>query len=341
MSGQATKVAINGLGRIGRAFLKLAIKRPELEIVAVNDLGDLKNLAYLLKYDSAYGRSDLEITTTEKELIVNGKTIKFLQEKEPNKLPWGQLGVKVVVESTGFFETYDKAKLHLDGGAQRVVISAPVKGAPVPGVTGATILMGINDDKLASCQITSNASCTTNSASPIIQIMLETVGVEKAVLNTVHAYTASQRLVDSPDAKDWRRGRAAAVSIIPSTTGAAIAVTEAVPALKGLFDGIALRVPTITGSMADITFISKRNTTVEEVNNILKKAASEPRWQKIFNVSEEQLVSADIAGNPYASLADLTMTKVVGGNLVKILAWYDNEMGYTHSLVEHVIKAGS
>ncbi len=335
-----TRIAINGLGRIGRATLKLALRRPELEVVAVNDLGDAANLAYLLKYDSAYGRSGLEIKTEPGSLIVNGQAIKFLQEKEPNKLPWRELNVKVVVESTGFFETYEKAKLHLDAGAQRVVISAPVKGEAVPGITGATVLMGINDQVLQSAQITSNASCTTNSASPVIQIMLESVGVEKAVLNTVHAYTASQRLVDSPDGKDWRRGRAAASSIIPSTTGAAIAVTEAIPALKGLFDGIALRVPVLAGSLADITFISKRDTSVEEVNNLLRDAASEPRWQGIFAVSEEQLVSSDIVGTVHASLADLTMTKVVGGNLVKILAWYDNEMGYTHALVEHVVRAG-
>lgn len=338
-----TRVAINGLGRIGRAFLKLAVKRPgELEVVAVNDLGDLENLAYLLRYDSAYGRSRLDIKTGNGELIINGQKIKFLQEKEPSKLPWRDLNVKVVVESTGFFETYQKAKAHLEAGAQKVVVSAPMKDEPVPGVVGATVLMGINDDKLATCQITSNASCTTNSASPVIQIMLESIGVEKAVLNTVHAYTATQSLVDAPDKKgDYRRGRAAAQNIIPSTTGAAIAVTEAVPVLKNLFDGIALRVPVIAGSIADITFISKRNTSVEEVNKILTEAAQQPRWQKVFSVTNEQLVSADILGCPFASLVDLTMTKVVGGNLVKILAWYDNEMGYTNALLEHVLKTGS
>ncbi|MEK7650270.1 MAG: glyceraldehyde 3-phosphate dehydrogenase NAD-binding domain-containing protein [Patescibacteria group bacterium] len=337
------RVAINGLGRIGRAFLKLAVKRPEeLEIVAVNDLGDLENLAYLLRYDSAYGRSGLDIKTGNGELVVNNQRIKFLQEKEPGKLPWRDLNVKVVVESTGFFETYQKAKAHLEAGAQKVVVSAPMKDEPVPGVVGATVLMGINDDKLATCQISSNASCTTNSASPVIQIMLESIGVEKAILNTVHAYTATQSLVDAPDKKgDYRRGRAAAQNIIPSTTGAAIAVTEAVPALKNLFDGIALRVPVIAGSIADITFISKRATTVEEVNNILREAAKLPRWQKVFSTTDEQLVSTDIVGCPFASLADLTMTKVVGGNLVKILAWYDNEMGYTNSLLEHVVKAGN
>lgn len=334
------RVAINGLGRIGRAFLKLGIERPELEIVAVNDLGDLENLAYLLRRDSAYGRSGLPIAARGNQLVVADQAIRFIQEKDPAKLPWRDLGVKVVVESTGFFETAAKAKAHLEAGAHKVVVSAPLKGEAVPGVVGATVLMGINEEALARCQISSNASCTTNSVSPIIQIMLESVGVEKAVLNTVHAYTASQSLVDSPDAKDWRRGRAAAVSIIPSTTGAAIAVTEAIPALRGLFDGIALRVPVLTGSIADLTFISKRPTSAEEVNDILRRAAGEARWQKVFGVTDEPLVSADIVGGSQASLADLTLTKVVGGNLVKVLAWYDNEMGYAHTLVEHVVQAG-
>lgn len=336
------RVAINGLGRIGRAFLKLAIKRPELEVVAVNDLGDLENLAYLLRYDTTYGRSDLEIKTVPGTLVVSGQSIQFTQEKEPAKLPWRGLGVKVVVESTGLFETYAKAKTHLEAGAGKVVVSAPLKDEPVPGVVGATVLVGINDNLLATCQISSNGSCTTNAAGPIIQIMLESVGVEKAVLNTVHAYTATQRLVDSPDTKgDYRRGRAAAQNIVPSTTGAAVSVTEAIPSLRNLFDGVALRVPVLTGSIADITFISKRSTGVEEINNILRAAARDPRWQKVFSVTDEPLVSADIIGSSYASLADLTMTKVVGGNLVKILAWYDNEMGYAHTLVEHVIKAGN
>lgn len=334
------RVAINGLGRIGRAFLKLAVTRPELEVVAVNDLGDLENLAYLLRYDSAYGRSSLRITTSGNELVVQDQKIRFIQEQDPARLPWRELGVKVVVESTGLFETYAAAKSHLNAGAEKVVVSAPLKDKPLPGIVGATVLMGVNDDKLATCQISSNASCTTNSASPIIQIMLDSVGVEKAVLNTVHAYTASQRLVDSPDEKDWRRGRAAAHNIIPSTTGAAISVTEAIPALAGLFDGIALRVPVINGSIADITFISKRPTSVAEVNNILRQAAALPRWQRIFAVTDEPLVSSDIASGPYASIADLALTKVVGGNLVKILAWYDNELGYAHTLVDHVIKTG-
>lgn len=334
------KVAINGLGRIGRAFLKLAIKEPQLKIVAVNDLGDLNNLAYLLKYDSAYGPSGLEIKVEGDNLIINGQAIKFIQQKDPSQLPWGQLGVEVVVECTGVYETYAKSKAHLDAGAHKVVVSAPLKDEPLPGISGATILMGINDAKLATCQITSNASCTTNSAAPVIQILHQKLGIEKAVLSTVHGYTATQKLVDAPDAKDWRRGRAAAHNIVPSTTGAAISVTEVIPELKNKFDGIAMRVPVITGSIADITFMAKRRTSVDEVNNILKAAAKEPRWQNIFTVTEEQLVSSDIISSHYASIADLAFTKVVDGNLVKVLAWYDNEMGYTHTLIQHVIKTG-
>lgn len=334
------RVAINGLGRIGRAFLKIAIERSEIEVVVVNDLGDLENLAYLLRYDSAYGRYSHPISVKEKMLVVNGHEIRVCQEKEPARLPWHDLRIDVVVESTGFFTSYDKARAHIDAGARKVVVSAPVKGDPVPGIVGATVLMGINDAKLGACQISSNASCTTNSASPVIQILLETIGIEKAILNTVHGYTATQKLVDAPDAKDFRRGRAAAVNIVPSTTGAAEAVTQAIPALAGKFDGIALRVPILTGSIADITFIAKRPTTVEEVNKILAMAAATPRWRDIFTTTTEPLVSSDIAGSRYASIADLTLTKVVGGNLVKVMAWYDNEMGYTHTLVQHVIKTG-
>ena len=273
-------------------------------------------------------------------LVVDGTEIRFLSEKDPTKLPWKELGVDIVVESTGLFTSYDKAKVHLDAGAKRVVVSAPVKGEPTAGITGGTVLMGINEDELATCQISSNASCTTNAGSPVIQILHETIGIEKAMLNTIHAYTASQRIVDSPNAKDWREGRAGAQNIIPSTTGAAIAVTQVIKDLKGKFDGISMRVPVITGSVADITFLAKRNTTVEEVNDILRKAAKEKRWQGVFAATDEEIVSSDIVGEPHASIADLKFTRVVDGNLVKVLAWYDNEMGYTHTLVDHVVKSG-
>ncbi len=337
------RVAINGCGRIGRAFLKVAQKREELEIVAVNDLGDIKNIAYLLKYDTAYGKSDFTIDIKQGDvptLLIDGKEVRYLSEREPQKLPWKDLNIDVVVESTGLFTAYEKAKVHLDAGAKKVVISAPAKDDGLPGVPCATVLMGINDQKLKDSVITSNASCTTNASSPLICILHEKIGIEKAMLNTVHGYTASQALVDSPNKKDFREGRAAAQNIVPSSTGAAIAVTKVITDLAGNFDGISMRVPVVTGSIVDVTFIAKRNTSKEEVNQILKDAAQEARWQKVFTVTEEDLVSSDIIGNSHASIADLQFTRVVGGNLVKVLAWYDNEMGYTHTLVEHVVETG-
>ena len=336
------RVAINGFGRIGRAFLKVAKDRQEIEIVAVNDLGNIANFAYLMKYDTAYGVSPFDVSVNEKNnsLMIDGQEVKFISEKDPTKLPWKALDIDVVVESTGLFTSSDKAQAHIDAGAKRVVVSAPVKDAPDSKVKGATVLMAMNEDKLEGCQISSNASCTTNAGSPLIAILDETLGIEKALLNTVHAYTASQSLVDGPAKKDLREGRAAAMNIVPSSTGAAIAVTQVATQLKGLFDGISIRVPVVTGSIVDVTFISKRATTAEEVNTILKKAAAESRWNGIFTTTEEQLVSRDIIGNRHASIADLAFTRVVGGNLVKVLAWYDNEMGYTYTLVEHVIKAG-
>lgn len=331
------KVAINGFGRIGRAFFKLAQESPEIEIVAINDLGDVKNLAYLLKFDTVYGKNDLSIEATADKLIVNGKEIAFLQEKDPSQLPWGDMSIDVVLESTGFFTKYEGAKLHLDAGAKKVVISAPAKGEPIPGVVSATVLMGINHEQLGTCQISSNGSCTTNASSPVMQIMHETIGVEKAILTTVHGYTATQNLQDSPD-KDYRKGRAAAQNIIPTTTGAAIAVTEVITELTGKFDGIAMRVPVVVGSIADITFIASRDTSVEEINNIFRRSASDPRWAGIFTVSEDPIVSTDIIGERYGAIVDLEFTKVVDGNLVKILSWYDNEMGYTNTLIQHVIE---
>ena len=336
------KVAINGFGRIGRAFLRSAyLQKDKIQIVAINDLGDINNLAYLLKYDSVYGRAKFDVSVSGGKLKAGDWEIDMYAEKDPAHLPWGKEGVDVVVESTGFFTEYAKAKAHLEAGAKKVVISAPAKGEPADaGVTGGTILLGINDDKLSTCQITSNASCTTNAASPLIVILDEAVGVEKAILNTTHAYTATQAIVDGGAKDDFRRGRAAAINMSPSHTGAAIAVTKAYPSLTGKFDGIAVRVPVAAGSLADVTFIAKRNTSIEEVNAALKKAAGEDRWKRVFTVSEEELVSSDIIGMPYGSIADLTMTRVVDGNLVKVLAWYDNEMGYTHTLVEHVLEAG-
>ncbi len=332
-----TRIAINGFGRIGRSFLKRAQKYSDLEIVAINDLGDVVNLAYLLTYDTAYGRSGLDISVDGQTLTVNGKAIPVLQEKDPSALPWKKLDVGVVVESTGFFTNVADAKKHLDAGAKKVVITAPMKGE-AEGVESGTILLGVNEDKFDTCDITSNASCTTNAASPVIQVLNETLGIEKAILSTTHGYTASQSIQDGPNKKDWREGRAAAGNIVPTSTGAAIAVTKAITDLEGKFDGISLRVPVIVGSIADVTFIAKRDTTAEEVNDILRKAANSDRWQGILKVSDDQLVSSDIVGEAYGAIVDASMTRVVDGNLVKVLSWYDNEMGYAHTLVEHVRK---
>lgn len=335
------RIAINGAGRIGRAFLKLAITNPELQIVAINDLADIENIAYLMKYDTAYGKSGLDIKVNKDAgvLIVNGQEIKYLSEKDPANLPWKDLVVDIVLESTGLFVSRQKSEAHIQAGAKRVVISAPAKdeaGAP----QAATVLMGINESDIETSPVTSNASCTTNAASPLISILNEKIGIESALLNTVHGYTASQSLVDAPNKKDWREGRAAAMNIVPSSTGAAIATTKVIKDLAGKFDGVSMRVPVVTGSIVDITFIAKRATTKEEVNEILTKAAADSRWSGIFDVSNEELVSRDIIGNPHASIADLKFTRVVNGNLVKVLAWYDNEMGYTYTLMRHVIEAG-
>jgi len=332
-----TRVAINGFGRIGRTFFRMAHKNPNFEIVAINDLGDLENLAYLLRYDTAYGRGQYQVEVNEGELVVDGKKIAFIQERDPKSLPWGIMNIDVVVEATGFFASYEKSKMHLEAGAKRVVISAPVKDDPaVAGVTGATVLMGVNDADLATCTISSNASCTTNATSPLVAILKATIGIEKALLNTVHAYTASQLLIDGTSAKDFRSGRAGAQNIIPTSTGAAIATTIAHPELVNKFDGIAMRVPVPVGSIVDVTFIASRDTTAEEINEILTQAAVSDKWKNLFAVSNEPIVSSDIIGAEYAAIADLPMTRVVDGNLVKVLAWYDNETSYTHTLVEHV-----
>jgi glyceraldehyde 3-phosphate dehydrogenase len=331
------RIAINGFGRIGRAFVRQAYDHPEIELVAVNDLGSLENLAYLLKYDTVYRKAPFSVEARDGKLMVNGKEVAFLQEKDPANLPWTDLNIDVVIESTGFFTDYEKANAHITAGAKHVVISAPVKDE---NPLGATVLMGLDESKLGTCPITSNASCTTNSASPVIAILDEAIGIEKALLSTTHAYTASQSIVDGPSKKDKMEGRAAAQNIVPTSTGAAIAVTKAYSTLAGKFDGISLRVPVPAGSIADITFIAKRSTTAEEVNQILRDAAKQERWKGIFNATDEELVSSDIIGEQFASIADLGMTRVVDGNLVKVLAWYDNEAGYTHTLVEHAIKAG-
>ncbi len=334
---KSTRIAINGFGRIGRLFFRQAFGVEGIEIVAINDLGDVQNLAYLLQYDTVYGKYAKEVKSLEDEkvLSVDGKKIKILQEKDPAALPWKDLAVDVVVESTGFFESYEKAKTHIAAGAKRAVITAPAKDED--GTLGHTVLIGTNGGGFEEVRLTSNGSCTTNASAPIVAIMSENPGVKKAVLNTAHAYTATQHIVDSPEkGADFRRGRAAAQNIVPSTTGAAIAITRVVPSLKDKFDGIALRVPVSAGSIADVTFVAKRKTSVEEVNQIFREAAQSSRWKGILKVTEEQLVSSDIVGEPYGAIVDLNFTKVVDGDLVKVLSWYDNEWGYVSTLVRHV-----
>ena len=314
------KLAINGFGRIGRIFFRQAYQQPDIDIVAINDLGSKENLLYLLKYDSVYGRYDK-----------NPKDIQFFQEKNPANLPWGDLGIEVVVESTGVFTSYETAKEHLDAGAKRVVISAPADGEVE------TTLVGVNDDKFANAKpITCNASCTTNSVAPVLAILQEHFGVEKAGMITAHGYTANQNLVDGPNERDMRRGRAAAVNIVPSTTGAAKAVIQSLPMLEGKFDATAIRIPTVTGSLSVVTALLGKKTSVEEINTIFEHAAAESRWANVLKTTRDPIVSTDIIGEPYGAIIDLTLTKVIGGNLVKVFSWYDNEWGYCATLLKHV-----
>ena len=332
------KIAINGFGRIGRLFLREAIGRPDMDIVAINDLGDVENLAYLLKYDTVYHAFPGSVSVVNGNLVINGKEIRFISEKDPSLLPWGNMGIDVVAECSGAFESFEKSSAHIKAGAKRVVISAPAKDED--GELGKTCLLGINESEMSSVKITSNGSCTTNACSPVIMALEEGIGIEKAFLNTTHAYTATQSLVDGPvKGKDFRRGRAAAQNTSPSTTGAAISVARAIKSMAGKFDGISIRVPNITVSLADITFVAKRDVTPEEVNPVLMKAAAEPRFAGLLAATSEQLVSSDIIGAKVASIVNLDFTKVVGGNLVKVLAWYDNEMGYVSTLATHVEKS--
>lgn len=341
MFSSKKKVAINGFGRIGRLFLKNSLGRKDFEVVAINDLGQLENLAYLLEYDTVYGRLGRDVKTEANRLVVDGFSINFFQERDPARLPWKDLTVDIAVEATGVFESYEKARVHLEAGAKRVVITAPAKDEE--GL-GHTVLLGVNEEMAGRVPITSNGSCTTNAASPVIAILAETIGVEKAILNTVHGYTATQSLVDGPvypvgsgtQTKDFRRGRAAAQNIAPSTTGATIAVTRALPQLDKKFDGLALRVPTVSGSLADITFIAKRSTSAEEINRIFEEAEKEKRWQGILKTTRAPIVSSDVLGEPYGAIVDLNFTRVIDGNLVKVLSWYDNEAGYVATLIKHV-----
>lgn len=330
-----TRVAINGFGRIGRNAFKIAFARHDLEIVAINDLTDTKTLAYLLKHDSNYGIYDRKVSHDESNLIVDGHKIKVTAEKDPAALPWREMNVDVVIESTGRFTAKEDAELHIKAGAKRVVLSGPTKSDGVD-----TIVLGANDDKLDdSTVVISNASCTTNSLGAVMAILEAEFGVTKSMMTTVHSYTASQVLQDAP-AKDLREGRNAAENIVPTTTGAATAVALALPQFKGKFDGVSIRVPTPVVSISDITVLLEKNTTVEEINGVFKKAAKEPYYQGILGVSEEPLVSSDYIGNSHSGVVDLLLTKVVDGNLAKIMVWYDNEWGYSNRLVEVVADTG-
>ena len=323
------KLAINGFGRIGRNAFKIAFERRDVKIVAINDLTDTKTLAHLLKHDSSYGTYDRDVKFDEENIIVDGEKIRVYAEKEPKNLPWKDHRVDVVIESTGFFTDPAKAAAHLEAGAKKVVISAPAKGDGAK-----TIVIGVNEDTVTEDdKIISNASCTTNCIAPVMKVLEDTFGIEKALMTTVHSYTASQRILDAP-AKDLREARAAAENIVPTSTGASKAAALTIPALKGKFDGLSIRVPTPVVSLADITAVLKKDTTIEELQEVFKNAAKEPFYEGILGVSEEPLVSIDYRGNSHSSIVDLPLINVVDKNLVKVVAWYDNEWGYSNRLVE-------
>ena len=329
------RIAINGFGRIGRNAFKIAFDRNDAEIVAINDLTDAPTLAHLLKYDSNYGIYSKDVSADGEDIIVDGKRIRVLSEKEPAKLPWKEMNIDVVIESTGFFTDPAAARAHIDAGAKKVVISAPAKGEGAK-----TIVLGVNEDDVTTDdQIISNASCTTNCIAPVMKVLEDNIGIEKAMMTTVHSYTASQKLQDAP-AKDIREARSAAENIVPTTTGASKAAALTIPTLKGKFNGLSVRVPTPVVSLSDITAVTKRDTTVEEINEMFKKAAADPYYQGILDATEEELVSVDYRGNSHSSIVDLKLTDVIGGNLIKVVAWYDNEWGYSNRLVELSVDLG-
>lgn len=329
------RIAINGFGRIGRNAFKIAFDRGDVEVVAINDLTDAKTLAHLLKYDSNYGIYDKEVKSDDQNIIVDGKSIRVFAEKDPANLPWRDLGVDVVIESTGFFTDPAAARAHIDAGARKVVISAPAKGEGAK-----TIVLGVNEDQLTvEDDIVSNASCTTNCIAPVMKVLEDNIGIDKAMMTTVHSYTASQKLQDAP-AKDIREARSAAENIVPTTTGASKAAALTIPTLKGKFNGLSVRVPTPVVSLSDITAVTKRETSVEEINELFKKAAADPYYQGILDATEEELVSIDYRGNSHSSIVDLKLTDVIGGTLIKVVAWYDNEWGYSNRLVELTADLG-
>lgn len=329
------RIAINGFGRIGRNAFKIAFDRNDVEIVAINDLTDAATLAHLLKYDSNYGIYSKEVKSEGDNLVVDGKTIRVFAEKDPAALPWRDLNVDVVIESTGFFTNPADARKHIDAGARKVVISAPAKGDGAK-----TIVLGVNEDQVTvEDQIISNASCTTNCIAPVMKVLEDNIGIDKAMMTTVHSYTASQKLQDAP-AKDLREARNAAENIVPTTTGASKAAALTIPSLQGKFNGLSVRVPTPVVSLSDITAVTKRPTSKEEINELFKRAAADPYYQGILDATEEELVSIDLRGNSHSSIVDLNLTDVIGGTLIKVVAWYDNEWGYSNRLVELTADLG-
>jgi len=327
------KVAINGLGRIGRAALKLALDQPELELVAVNEIGSIDNMAYLLRNDTVYGRYEREVEVVDGKLVIGGHPLVYVSEGDPASLPWADLAVDLVFECTGRFTKREDAEGHVRAGARWVVLSGPTKSPDVP-----TIIRGVNRPD-GSSSIISCASCTTNSVTPVVEVLDRHVGVEKALLTTVHAYTATQALVDGPGGRDdLRRGRAAAQSFVPSSTGAAHATGRALPSVQGRFDGVSVRGPVVVGSLSDVVLVVGRETSPEEINDVLRQEAATERYQGVLAITDEPLVSADIIKDPHASIVQLDMTRVVGGNLVKVMTWYDNEWGFTNQMVQVAVQ---
>ena len=326
------KIAINGMGRIGRAALKIILETPELELVAVNDIVSAENIAYLLKYDSVYGIYEKAVSFDDDHLVVDGNKINYSSERNPEELPWKQHQIDVVIESTGIFKTTEGAEKHIKAGAKTVVISAPTNSVDIP-----TVVHGVNSEE-GNTHIFSCASCTTNNISPIVEILGRRIGVKKAIMTTIHAYTASQAMVDGPSKKNFRMGRAGAANIVPTTTGAAIATTKALPEYSEKFDGVAVRVPIPVGSLSDLTFVMERSVTVDEVNAILKEEALTSRYENVVDTTTEPIVSSDIVKSPFASTVDLGMTRVVDGDLLKVMTWYDNEWGFTNQMIRQILE---
>ncbi|MEO0526483.1 MAG: type I glyceraldehyde-3-phosphate dehydrogenase [Bacteroidota bacterium] len=326
------RIAINGMGRIGRASLKVIMDTPGLEVIAVNDLVPIENIVYLLKYDTVYGIYDREVTAKDGNLIIDGKTIKYTSERNPEELPWAANEIEIVIESTGVFTLGEDAEKHIKAGAKTVVISAPTKSLDTP-----TVVHGVNSQD-GKTSIFSCASCTTNNISPVVEVLGRRIGIKKAIMTTVHAYTASQEMVDAVSKKNFRMGRAGAANLVPTTTGAAIATTKALPEYAGKFDGVAIRVPIPVGSISDMTFVTQKSVTAEEVNAILEEESQTDRYQHVMTTTYEPIVSSDIIKSPFASTVDLSMTRVVDGDLLKIMTWYDNEWGFTNQMIRQILE---